>query len=417
MASVRSKSEERGGEVTEGVLGFLEKLREEGKRRRARPGVILTGSGFAQEVARHVGQRREAAKMSRDRIEWLSGAIKRTEDQLARVVAKRDGMVEAKEGEEKALKVLEEQLREAEMLVGDPEEGLAMVLAEQCSCRRGCTCVKEVVVKVDDGCGKLKTVRLLPAHLSRVDMEEEGDESMGDWAEEVERQEEQEESVTTSHRVSVTTTEEVVTETVRTVSGLQEERGGGDLELQLREAEEGHRLAMVEDFAKLQRFASASLWSDVEAIAARIAVAWRGLVARGGEGTVDRKFYRIRFVSRLLLGKALVAMEKWPAMETLVGSKQNPTAGIPSVGDGLTPHQVASWFALRARWRVEMGRLDSCSHDCNYVEKVGRSLQSQGEKEDLLKEVEEIRARMLDKRARFRVRGGVAVRGGMARSR
>ena len=52
---------------------------------------------------------------------------------------------------------------------------------------------------------------------------------------------------------------------------------------------------------------------------------------------------------RLLLGRALVEMGKWAAMESLVGSAEHPTRDIPTVDEVLTSSHVASWYALRAR--------------------------------------------------------------------
>ena len=217
MAGARSRSVERGGDGV-GVEGqFLEELRRESARRRSRPGVILTGAGFAGEVVRHIGMAREAAKLSRDRVDWLGTAISRTDDQLARVAAKREGLVEERKAEMLALEKLEKKVEEMEKMVGDPTEGLKMELSELCSCRAGCKCVQEVLVKIVTRQGEVKTIHLAPEQLSDLGEEEE----VSDWAEEVMTGQE---SVLRTR--TVRNMEEVRTETMVVDSSLLQVRGG-----------------------------------------------------------------------------------------------------------------------------------------------------------------------------------------------
>ena len=77
---------------------------------------------------------------------------------------------------------------------------------------------------------------------------------------------------------------------------VSEEREVSDQQLR---AEEGsNRLKMVEKYELMQRYARAGLWSDVESTAAQVAVVWRAMTRRGGEGTVDKMLVRVRFESR-----------------------------------------------------------------------------------------------------------------------
>ena len=145
----------------------------------------MSGAGFAREVIRQLGFAREAAKLSKERVEWLGTAISRVDDQLTRVQAKRVGLVEEWEAEKEALDKLEEKVLLMERMVGDTDEGLKMELGEICSCRSGCKCVQEVLVKVVTRQGELRTIKLSPEQLTDLGEEE----VVRDWTEEVTDQE------------------------------------------------------------------------------------------------------------------------------------------------------------------------------------------------------------------------------------
>ena len=72
-------------------------------------------------------------------------------------------------------------------------------------------------------------------------------------------------------------------------------------DVELRGAEGSNRLKMVESFELMQRYARASLWTDVEATSQQVAIAWRAFTKRGGEGTVDKMLVRTRFESRCVM--------------------------------------------------------------------------------------------------------------------
>ena len=364
---------ERGGDGEEVHGQFLDELRHEYRRRRSRPGVVMSGAGFAREVIRQLGFAREAAKLSKERVEWLGTAISRVDDQLTRVQAKRVGLVEEREAEKEALDKLEEKVLLMERMVGDTDEGLKMELGEICSCRSGCKCVQEVLVKVVTRQGELRTIKLSPEQLTDLGEEE----VVRDWTEEVTDQEsvvrtrtvrnvEERTETTVVDRnmgVSVRPRERMVnrqrreaTDNVgrvvnrereldrhrREVNGKVEQvnrsspsspqvrrRTGGNVEqivdrasppdrsgsggvqhggeevvatdVELRGAEGSNRLKMVESFELMQRYARASLWTDVEATAQQVAIAWRAFTKRGGEGTVDKMLVRTRFESRCVI--------------------------------------------------------------------------------------------------------------------
>ena len=327
----RSRSYERGGDDEEVPGKFLAELRlEHAKRkRRRRPGVVMSGSGFVGEVVRQIGYAREAVKMSEARVAWLGKAIARTDEQMARVEAKKAGLQAEQLAEQEALLELQEKLGVMERMAGDPTEGLKMEMDELCDCRQGCTCVLEVRVTVVTKEGEVRTVKLDPSQLSQAVEEEEA--GIKDWSKEVE---EEEEKVKVASRMTVNAevvSHSVVQETHLQVKGASGQvemhknkqvaksneevkvvitqdsplvRGGsGDgqsevSELQMRSEEGANRLALVEHYEMMKRFAAAGLWTDVEATAGKVAVAWKALVRRGGEATVDRMLLRVRFESR-----------------------------------------------------------------------------------------------------------------------
>ena len=328
----KSRSVERGGEG-EAVRGkFLDELRQEHAMRKGRPAIVMNGAGFVNEVVRQIGYASEAVRMSKERIAWLGTAICRTDDQLARVAAKKAGLQAEQEAEKEALLDLEKKLGVMERMAGDPTEGLKMELSELCDCREGCSCVLDVQVTVVTREGEVRTIKLAPSQLSQAVEEEEA--GTKEWSQEME--EEEERNIKTSSKVTFNT--EVVTVVEKThlqakgASGKVEThknkqvakrtneevkvivkkdcplvRGGpGDGQLgkeevseqQMRSEEGSHRLAMVEQYELMKRYARAGLWSDVEFAASQVAVAWRAMNRRGGEATVDRKLLRIRFESR-----------------------------------------------------------------------------------------------------------------------
>ena len=334
MVGSRSKSYERGGDGEEVPGKFLAELaREHAKRKKkGRPEFVLSGSGFAGEVVRHLGYAREAVKMSEQRVAWLGKAIMRTEDQEARVKAKKEGLLAEQLAEQEALVELQDRLEVMEKMTGDPTEGLRLELDELCECRQSCSCVMEVVVTVVTKDGEVRTVKLAPSQLTQAVEEEVA--SIKDWVEDVE---DEEERVKVESRVTVNAevvSHSVVQETLLQVKGTSGQvemtknrqvaqtneevkvvitqdsplaRGGsGDgqsvqeevSEVQMRAEEGANRLALVEHYEMMKRFAAAELWSDVEVTAGKVAVAWKALVRRGGEATVDRMLLRVRFESR-----------------------------------------------------------------------------------------------------------------------
>ena len=324
---------ERGGDDDRVDGDFLDEIRCEYGRRRSRPGVVMTGAGFAGEVVRQIAMAREAARLSQDRVDWLGTAIVRKDDQLARVAAQKKGLEEDREAEKVALIQLNKKVLMMERMIADPDEGLKMELSELCACRSGCQCIQEVLVKLVTRQGEVKTVRLAPEQLSDLG---EGEEE-SDWSEAVAGQE----SVVRTR--TVRNVEEVRTETRRNllqvkgvsarrmarevnrnvreeevnveqevtrshplgrrgVGGEQqvaEEMGVSDEEL--RGAEGSNRLRMVEMYELMVRYARANLWTDVETAAGQVAMAWRAFTMRGGEATADRMLVRIRFESRYVL--------------------------------------------------------------------------------------------------------------------
>ena len=329
----RSRSYERGGD--EDASGkFLAELRlEHAKRkRRGRLEVVMNGSGFVGEVVRQIGYAREAVRMSEERVAGLGKAMARSDDQIARVVARKAAQQAEQVMEQEALLELRKKLEVMEKMVGDTTEGLKMDLDELCECREGCTCVLEVQVTMVTKEGEVRTVKLAPSQLSQAVEEEEA--AVKDWSEEME---EEEEKISVASRMTVNAevvSHSVVQETHLQVKGAtgqvemtknkqvaecNEEvkvvvtqnsplvRGGsGDgqsvqdevSELQMRSEEGANRLALVEHYELMKRYAAAGLWTDVEATAGKVAVAWKALIRRGGEATVDRMLLRVRFESR-----------------------------------------------------------------------------------------------------------------------
>ena len=88
-------------------------------------------------------------------------------------------------------------------------------------------------------------------------------------------------------------------------------------QLQMRSEEGANRLALVEHYEMMKRFAAAGLWSDVEVTAGKVAVAWKALVRRGGEATVDRMLLRVRFVASFTRLTFVAPRERGAASLTL----------------------------------------------------------------------------------------------------
>ena len=332
MPGRKSRSVERGGDEDRVDGDFLDEIRREYGRRRSRPGVVMSGAGFAGEVVRQIAMAREAARLSQDRVDWLGTAIVRTDDQLARVASKKKGLEEEREAEKVALVQLNQKVEMMERMIADPDEGLKMELAELCACRSGCQCIQEVLVKLCTREGEIKTVRLAPEQLSDLG---EGEEE-SDWSEAVAGQEsvvrtrtvhnveevrtETRRNLIQANGVSARRVEREVNRNVREeqvnveqevttspplgrrgagVGQVAEEMGLTDEEL--RGAEGSNRLRMVEMYEMMVRYSRASLWTDVEAAAGQVAMAWRAFTRRGGEATADRMLVRIRFESRCVL--------------------------------------------------------------------------------------------------------------------
>ena len=119
-----------------------------------------------------------------------------------------------------------------------------------------------------------------------------------------------------------------------------------------------------------------------------------------------------------MLGRALVELGKWSAMETIVGSAEHPTRDIPKVGEALTSSHVARWYVLRARYRAEQGLLEHAGFDCDYVGNVAARIGMREDKDKVMLEVDGVRERIReirlaqDRRGRGDARGRRATRGG-----
>ena len=120
---------------------------------------------------------------------------------------------------------------------------------------------------------------------------------------------------------------------------------------------------------------------------------------------------------RLLLGRALVEMGKWAALEPLVGSADHPAKEIPVVGEALSSCHVASWYALRARYRAEQGLLNYADFDCGHVSSLAARISLREDRDNVLRMVEDVRDRIkeikmvMDRRGRDSARGRKAGRG------